>query len=256
MVRYHIEGLTPDGNRIRYDAYIALAAAKGVSYSSYHPIIPNLTCVDIDVRPLANSQGQCIAIVTYEPASKSPIGAGAYKVTISGSNGSKTLHFDDEGVLLTVDYKDTNDANAVKSHAYAPIIVPSPNLIFQFEWRQTNSPLGQATYYRRKLNSTPWQGLDKHTVICREFGGTLNQAQGRVWDCVGIFEWDKGLGNGLNGWLQPQIYIDANTGRVPGDITPGDDGITRGVTSGNGWKLTNPFDEADFNPLGFPDLTI
>jgi hypothetical protein len=208
--------------------------------------------VDILIQPQITALTKCFATATFAPGTV--FGIGGYKVTISGSNGSRTLYFDDDGNPRTVDYTDGNNHT---TKAYAPIVVQSPNLILQFEWRQLTSPLPLTKQYRRKLNAVPWQGLEDHTVLCREFGGALVQSQGKAWDCFALFEYDPGFGNGLNGWDVPLIFRDPNLGSASADINPNTDGILTGARSGNGWKLERPYpDDADFNQLFFPDVTI
>ncbi len=249
--RFKINGLTGTPPFVQYQAMIA-AASVGAGYGSPHPAIPGIFCTSGKVVPFKDSRTSVYFDAMYEPPQKKQT-PGQYKITVKGSSGQKTITCDRvTGALLTVTYLDANKKNV---QSYSPYNILSPNTIITFEWISNVGDAGPKTLsdkYRRKLNKAAWNGYAAGTVLCREMDGTSSNS-GFNYEMTASFEYDPGPDKIHNGWDIVQVFRDAHHGTVPAGIDTTK--LTRANRAVNGAQLVTPFDDADFNALGFPAVT-
>jgi hypothetical protein len=259
-VLYTVQGLDPTRDDNVAIALTVADASTGKTippYSQPHLTIPGYWVVNLEAYPMGDEQSPNLSgvwvKVTYGTSNR---GAPAVTIRITGSNGRKTIarwpSGPQRGKAILVGYAPAGASFAAQLSPkktapdgyYYSLVgaeVLSPNTILEFDRRETRSPLLKSQQFRRRTNSSAWQGGAPGTWLCRKLDGiatTLTGFQAGFYDCSYAFEWDP------EGWTEYGLFVDQNTGQHPQDID-----ITDG--SYNGYtKIDYP--TADFGQLGLP----
>jgi hypothetical protein len=268
ILLYQVQGLDPtreDNEAIALTAVDASTGKRIPPYSQPHPTVAGYWVTGLRAYPMGtpespNLSGKYVQ-VTYGTSNR---GAPAVTIRITGSNGKKLIaRWPDgpqKGKGIFVGYNPKGEkfpdqippadpklaaqaAAAVVQQFYSHVgaEVLSPNTILEFGRRETKSPLLKSQQFRRRTNSTPWQGGTPGTWLCRKLDGiatTLTGFQPGFYDCAYAFEWDP------MGWAEYGLFKNLDTGATPQDVD-----ITDGTNNGY-TKIEYP--RADFNLLGLP----
>ncbi|HZL36479.1 MAG TPA: hypothetical protein VFC78_14265, partial [Tepidisphaeraceae bacterium] len=234
---FDVTGLTPGRDTL---AQAARAVDSGTGsripvYGQPHPAVASLYANEIDAEPINNSSTTARVTVRYGSPEYAAV-PGAVRIRIGGSWGHKLLTQTPDGALMTVKYTDPA-GNAMQEHLQLSIL--TPNTLLEFTRQEPASPLRLSTRFRRTVNSSPWQGGNAKTWLCRAIDGASAAGLSR-YEVRYLFEYDP------DGWDRLEYFVDRYTGKVPDDVqlsSTNDKGIARIL----------PYAQNDFAQLGLPN---
>ena len=234
---FDVGGLIP-----RQDTLAQAAAANDVvsnvripRYGDPHPMVPNLYAIEIQATPINGSPTAARVTLSYGTPAQASV-QGAVSIKVSGSGGHKTVTQTPDGELISVQYTDPN-GNVLENHLEIPIL--AVNTVLEVTRMETRSPLSASMQFRRTVNSSPWQGGDAKTWLCRGIDGASQGSLSR-FEVRYTFEYDP------DGWSRYEYFVDRYTGKIPDDVQ---------VSSGNDQGVAEilPYASVDFSQLGLPN---
>lgn len=234
---FDVSGLVP-GNDTLAQAAVAVDSTTGARiprYGDAHPAVYGLYVIAIEAEPIVNSQTAARVSVTYGSPELGPV-PNAVQIGISGSSCRKLVSTYPDGSPILVKYTDPS-GNMLQDRLLIPVL--SPNTILQFTRMETSSPLRLSAKYRRAVNSTPWQGGDAKTWLCRAIDAK-SQANLSRYQVRYVFEYDP------DGWTRLEFFVDRFSGKIPDDVkvsANNDQGIAKVL----------PYATRDFASLGLPN---
>ena len=236
---FEVIGLAP-GKDTLAQAAAAQDGSTGTRIPRYgdpHPAVAGLFVAQIDAEPIKNSRTSAHVKVRYATPEHGSA-PNVARVAISGSSRSKLISKNPaDGSQLLVKYTDPS-GNVLQE--FLQVSALSPNTILQFTRQELTSPLKRSMQFRRKVNSSPWQGGDSKTWLCRAIDATSLQNLAR-YEVKYVFEYDP------DGWQRTEYYVDPYTGKVPTDVQPSQN-------NDHGIASVLPYSTADFNQLGLPNV--
>jgi hypothetical protein len=141
-----------------------------------------------------------------------------------------------DGTLITVKYTDSN-GSVLQNNLQIPML--SPNTVLEITRQEYRSPLRLSETFRRRVNSSSWQGGDAKTWLCRGIDGVSQSGLAR-YEVKYTFEYDPDT------WTRTEYYVDRYTGKVPDDVK-----VSKNNDKGIATIL--PYGVKDFSQLGLPN---
>ena len=235
---FEVTGLTP-GRDTLAQAALAQDQTTGTRIPRYgepHPGVAGLFVVNVEADPVKNSRTAARVKVRYASPEVQSV-PNAVRVAITGTGRSKLVSRDpNSGSPLLVKYTDPS-GNVLQEFLQVPAL--SPNTVLEFTRQEPKSPLKLSTQFRRTVNSSPWQGGDARTWLCRAIDATSLSNLTR-YEVKYVFEYDP------DGWELLEYWSDPFTGKIPDDVQ-------LAVGNDRGIAKVLPYATADFSQLGLPN---
>ena len=233
-------------------------------WSDPHPLLVGALCINVAQTPfLENDRNAVRVVASYGPADL----VNGWKITITGSNGTRTISLDQNGnPLFRVFYPNQDDSSDgsttgdVGSTApgsgsgnpddlvdFGEATILTPGSIITFEHDEFTPPMAMIQANQCRSNSASFLGYPAGHILSRPFEAESFYG-GTRWHVKYVFEIEPTE----LGFNQVFTFRDSFTGRVPSDVS--------GTDGSNGILVKNPYEAigqtADFTTLGLPTALL
>lgn len=211
--------------------YNILGLAEIPDYGDVHPSISSINVNDINISPLNEDYSLAKAVVNYSSPtyeSKEPDVSDTGLIQVGSTVSSTITNKDKDGSAITVSLTGYPDI-------LAELEVLTPEVVFNFERRESSSPITNAITYVGAVNSSSVGSYSARTLLCIGIEG-VSTDDGANYSVSYRFQYKA------NTWQQDAVYIDSETGQPHKDVSlaPTKDGVTEDI---------NLYPEANFNTL-------
>lgn len=285
---YRVDGLT-SSSHITDDALIAVDSVDPTMHvpkaGEMHETMPDLVVRGVKPTPVRGSRTAIRVYVTYRKIRRRlldvRLGGIAQQTLTSKDKDGKIMvvGYDSPAkrgggtVLPDKAFPDPspdgNDNGYTFSYAQVPFYLP--DLTLQIVYLEDSSPIQKWKKYGRKLNKSSWQGGNPREWLCTSIEGIIDSPIPRnladlpdqqvvtgaaqfFWTVTYNFRYSplptvaNQVVQGGPGWDPLVLHVDLQTGRTPNDVLP-IVGKWPTNTIGNGWKVFQLYDVAEFGDL-------